>query len=577
AGSNKAVSVSGYTLSGSDAGNYTVVQPTGLTANINKANLNVSGVTASDKTYDGSASASLSGTAAVSAIGSDVVSVSGTGVGSFADKNAGSNKSVSVSGYTLSGSDAGNYTVVQPTGLTANINKANLNVSGVTASDKTYDGSSSASLSGTAAVSAIGSDVVSVSGAGVGSFADKNAGSNKAVSVSGYTLSGSDAGNYTVVQPTGLTANINKANLNVSGVTASDKTYDGSSSASLSGTAAVSAIGSDVVSVSGTGVGSFADKNAGSNKAVSVSGYTLSGSDAGNYTVVQPTGLTANINKANLNVSGVTASDKTYDGSASASLSGTAAVSAIGSDVVSVSGTGVGSFADKNAGSNKSVSVSGYTLSGSDAGNYTVVQPTGLTANILQAQVTVSGITANNKTFDGGTAASVVTSGAVLSGKLSTDQVTISATGTFADAAVGTGKTVNLVSSYGGSDAGNYLFTSQASTQADITPAPVLPSNPATPSSLVTQQIQNTVTQVQSSMLPPQAASQPQALNLSSTLTIKQESGTDPGQSSANDKTKGNAANGLVTSTVAIGSGGPVLQILNGGTQLSDNAARITE
>jgi hypothetical protein len=88
----------------------------------------------------------------------------------------------------------------------------------------------------------------------------------------------------------------------------------------LSGTASVAALGSDVVSVSGTGAGSFADKNAGINKAVIVSGYTLTGSDAGNYNLIQPTGLTATINKANLGVSGVVASDKTYDATTTATL-----------------------------------------------------------------------------------------------------------------------------------------------------------------------------------------------------------------------------------------------------------------
>ena len=144
-------------------------------------------------------------------------------------------------------------------------------------------------LAGTASVAALGSDVVSVSG-GVGAFSDKNAGSNKAVTVTGYTLSGADAGNYNLIQPSGLTATINKADLNVNGISASSKTYDASTNATLSGTASVAALGSDVVSVTGTGTGTFADKNAGINKAVSVSGYTLTGSDAGNYNFIQPSG-----------------------------------------------------------------------------------------------------------------------------------------------------------------------------------------------------------------------------------------------------------------------------------------------
>ncbi|WP_229255418.1 YDG domain-containing protein, partial [Duganella phyllosphaerae] len=131
--------------------------------------------------------------------------------------------------------------------------------------------------------------------------------------MSGYTLSGADAGNYVVTQPTGLSATINKANLTVSDIAALDKTYDATTAASLTGNAAVAALGSDNVSVAGTGVGSFASKDAGAGKAVTVTGYTLSGADAGNYVVLQPTGLSATINKVNLAVSGIAALDKTYD------------------------------------------------------------------------------------------------------------------------------------------------------------------------------------------------------------------------------------------------------------------------
>jgi hypothetical protein len=178
-----------------------------------------------------------------------------------------------VSGYSLTGSDAGNYNIVQPTGLTATINKASLNVSGVTANNKTYDATTAATLAGTASVTALGSDVVSVTGSGVGTFANKNAGSGKAVAVSGYSLTGADASNYNIVQPTGLVATISKADLVVGGVSASNKTYDATTTATLAGTASVAALGSDVVSVTG-GVGAFGDKNAGSNKAVTVTGYT---------------------------------------------------------------------------------------------------------------------------------------------------------------------------------------------------------------------------------------------------------------------------------------------------------------
>src|SRR5207237_7137801 len=124
-------------------------------------------------------------------------------------------------------------------------------------------------------------------GPGCAGLAPTNVVTGKAVTVSGYTLSGADAGNYTLVQPTGLTANITAASLAISGLSATNKVYDATLADTLSGTATVNGLGSDVVSVGGTGSAAFASKNVGTGKAVTVSGSTVSGADAGNYTLVQ--------------------------------------------------------------------------------------------------------------------------------------------------------------------------------------------------------------------------------------------------------------------------------------------------
>lgn len=653
AGTNKAVTVSGYTLSGADAGNYLISQPTGLSASISKANLSVGGIAAQGKTYDGLTSATLSGTASVTAIGSDVVSLGGTGVGVFIDKNAGVNKVVNVSGYTLSGSDAGNYNLVQPTGLSATISKANLTVSGLTANNKTYDGTTAATLSGTASVTALGSDTVSVTGTGTASFADKNVGTGKGVTVSGYTLAGTDAGNYNLVSPGGLSANISKANLTVAGVSAQSRTYDGTTAATLGGTATVSAFGSDVVSVGGTVSASFADKNVGSNKAVLVSGYTLTGADAGNYNVVQPSGLNATISKADLAVAGLSVANKIYDGTTAAALTGTGSVTALGSDVVTLSGSGAASFANKNVGTGKSIVISGYTLGGTDGGNYNLVAPSNLTANITPLQITVTGIVANNKTYDGTVAATGNTSGVSLAGKLAGDVINVAATGSFSDKNVGSNKAVTLNSVYSGADAGNYTYIDQTSSQASITPASLnvsgitaankvfdgttaatintgnvvlggliggdsvrlsssgaftdaavgrgktvnlnnlisgadsgnytltgqstaLADITATASTVAAPNVQdaivrNVLTQVQSSVLPPQASAQPQSLSLSSTLVVRsQQDDAAPaaGNESSNGSAGGRGGSSLVNTTTGFGTPPPSLNIQNGGVQL---------
>ena len=473
-GNNKVVTVSGYSLSGGDAANYTLVEPTGLTANITPASLVLGGIAANNKVYDTTVAATLSGTAIVNPLGNDVVSVAGTGTGAFASKNVGIDKAVTVSGYTLSGADANNYTLVEPTGLTANISAANLLISGVTANNKVYDTTTSDTLSGTATVTALGSDNVSLAGTGVGIFASKNVGTGKAVTVTGFTLSGADAGNYSLVEPTGLTASITPASLAVTGVVATNRVYDATLTAALGGTATVAALGSDNVVLSGSGSGSFADKNVGNNKAVTVSGYSLSGADAANYTLLEPTGLTASITPASLLISGIAANNKVYDTTVAATLSGTAIVAPLGNDSVAVSGTGVGVFGDKTAGLNKSVIVSGYKLSGADAGNYTLVEPTGLTANISQANLTVSGLTAATKVYDGTIAATL--GGTAFVNPLGNDTVILtgSGSGTFVNKNVGTNKTVNVAGfALSGADAANYTLVEPTNVTATITARPL--------------------------------------------------------------------------------------------------------
>jgi len=55
----------------------------------------------------------------------------------------------------------------------------------------------------------------------------------------------------------------------------------------------------------------------------------------------------------------------------------------INGDVVSVEGVGVGIFADVIVGVDKTVTVTGFTLDGMSSGNYNLLQPSGLTANIF--------------------------------------------------------------------------------------------------------------------------------------------------------------------------------------------------
>ena len=145
--------------------------------------------------------------------------------------------------------------------------------------------------------------------------------------------------------------------------------------------------------------------------------------DAGDYTViisgpryyyVKENALT--IEPKPVTITGLSASGKVYDGSTEATVTGTATIDGkVGNDDVSVS-FGSANFADANAGTDKVVIFNGYSLTGDDAGNYTLsAQPANVTANITLKDVTV---TAKAQSVEVGGSIATGTAWAELSGAL---------------------------------------------------------------------------------------------------------------------------------------------------------------
>jgi hypothetical protein len=489
-GTNKSVTVSGFTLTGTDAGNYTVTIPIGLTATITAKALSITGVAANNKVYDGTTSATLTGGALSGVIAGDTATLT-AGTGAFADKNVGTAKPVTASGYAISGADAGNYTVTNPTGLTADITPATLGltVAGTTANSRVYDGTLTATLNTGSSVLTgfIPGDVLTLnSSAAVGQFLDKNVGTGKTVVVTGFTIAGADAANYQLTQPVGVTASITVKALPVIGVVAQDKVFDGNAVAALNnaGASLTGVVGGDAVVLSVAGAsGSFANANVGNGKPVTAVGYTISGADASNYALVQPTGLSAYITPLTIGTSGTsiigtTANNKIYDGTVAATLN-TSGSSLTGllpgfMNVTLVSGAATGTFSDKNVGVGKTVTISGFTLSGADANNYTLPTTSTVTADITAKPLAIAGIVGVNKVYDGTTTAGLVTSGASLPGLITGDAVSLvtgGASGTFANKNVGIAKAITVTGfTISGADMNNYTLVQPPGVVANITP-----------------------------------------------------------------------------------------------------------
>ncbi|GLQ99726.1 YDG domain-containing protein [Dyella mobilis] len=475
-GNGLAVTPGAFSISGSEAANYTLVQPTGLAANITPAPLTITGLIANNKVYDNTTADTLNtSNAALGGVfaGDTVTLSSGGATAQFGQTNVGNNLAVSVSGFSIGGGSASNYTLTQP-GLTANITPAPLTVTVTGDPTKTYNGNSAATLVAsdytiTGFVAGQGATLPQTASA---SYASANAGTNVTVNatlaLSDYLANaGTNLSNY-ILPTTGTgTGTINPVVLNLTG----QRVYDAATDAAytLFGKSGVlTGINGDTLQLGGTG--QLSTKNVGVHQpfaAGGLSGFTLNGIGsalASNYTLVGGTDWVT-ITPATLTVSGTTVTTKVYDGTTTASLQGSTLTGVLGSDSVVLGNATTGKFNNKNAGNNKPVSTS-MTISGTDASNYIIVQPTALTGTItpLAITVTASGF---NKYYDATTNANVaLTSAGILAG----DSVTFTqSSAAFSQSNVGNNLPIAVSGiTASGKDAGNYTFNTTASTSADI-------------------------------------------------------------------------------------------------------------
>jgi hypothetical protein len=196
-----------------------------------------------------------------------------------------------------------------------------------------------------------------------------------------------------------------------------NKAYDGTDNATVNLT--TDALGGDTVTAS-YGSATFADNEVGTGKDVSVSGISISGSDAGNYNLLNTlAATTADITPKELTITGIAGVDKVYDGTTDATVDPTGA-SLVGVevgdnvtvDITSASAT----FDNRNVGDDKTITVTGLILTSPDAGNYTLIPPT-TTADIWALAITVTADNAGKTYGDGDPALSYqITSGSLAVG-----------------------------------------------------------------------------------------------------------------------------------------------------------------
>ena len=479
-GTNKQVKVYLTFNNDTEYNNYTIIGGTKMgdktirftiqTGIIEKKELFINtDLTIPDKIYDGTTNVSFNG----GDISGFVNNESFTLIGSVANKNVDSNKAVT---FTIN--DPNNYFANYyyytgygiPTNKIVNIIQRPLTITEVTASNKEYDGTTAATFSNTGTLSGL-VNPETLTHSLVGAFASASAGSRTVTAT--VTLNngtnGELASNYSITNPITTSAIISKKTLTVNGDEVSRKPYDGNLTATLSGTPVLAGIVSNDTVTINTRTATYDNVNASINNKTVTIVTTLSGTAAGNY-IVNDTTTTGKIDPKLLSVSNLSVNSRTYDGTTVATITGGNVDGIIGGEITASLSA---SFASKNAIAGQIVTAT-MTLSNGNglASNYSVptVNPT-TRATITAKPLTITGVTAADKIFDGTTVASFSNNGK-LNGLVSPETLTTTLNGSFADTDLGTSKPVTarvtLADGTNGGLASNYSITNPTGLTASI-------------------------------------------------------------------------------------------------------------
>lgn len=241
----------------------------------------------------------------------------------FENSSVGEDKVVTISGLALTGEDASKYSLDNDTyTTTASITKKKLDIVwGV--SDKTYDGTTDAVVDEIPFIDEeeiISGETVQLNCENMSaSFTSSDAGVDKEVIVSGLVLSGTHAENYELNSETfTTTATINPKQLKVEGLSITEKPYDGTTDAEITGTPVLvegDIIPGDDVQLS---VGNLSAKfdgddgaNVGDNKDIVIEGLSLVGGQAGNY-AIDTSAIKGKINKCDITIAAQEITIKKY-------------------------------------------------------------------------------------------------------------------------------------------------------------------------------------------------------------------------------------------------------------------------
>ena len=472
------IDYTGLTLTGTDAGNYTLAATTAQGAGaITPRALTLGAVAAQTKTYDGNTAADASKFRATLAgvVKGEENSVSATAAGAaYNDKNVARANTVHYTGVALTGTGAGNYTIAATAQGAGAITRRALTLGAVEAQSKAYDGTTAADASKFRAGlnNAVAGDDITAAAAGA-AYNDKNVAWANRIDYTGLTLTGADAGNYTLAAGAAEGAGtITRRMLTFDDVAVQTKTYDGNTAADASKFRAT--LGNvvkgeeNLVSATATGA-AYNSKDVARANTVHYTGVALTGTGTANYTIAGTAQGAGRITPKQLNLAlaGGARFDKTYDGNANVTQSLTKGGNYTLDGFVGTEGTGIelgsatGKYTDKNAGTDKNVRFDGLSLTGDGASNYAPDKTTLTgTGTITRRALTLGAVAAQTKTYDGTTAADTAKFRARLNHAVAGDDITAAATGAaYNDKNVAGASRVDYTGvALTGADAGNYTL-----------------------------------------------------------------------------------------------------------------------
>ena len=235
----------------------------------------------------------------------------------------------------------------------------------------------------------------------------------KPTNAGAYTVTATVAanGNYASASSSSVDFAISKASLSITSSSHTVTYGDATPTITASYSGLVNSESSSIISGQSCVSTYLTSSSAGIVQTTSCSGGTSS-----NYLITYVPG-SVTVNTKNLTISGPSGSNKEFNGTRLGTATGTPTlVGKVGSDDVLLGGTPTFTFASANVADGISLVASGYTLTGSTAGNYTLTQPT-VRANITAKAARIA---ATNTTVAFG---AVVSSGVTASGLISPDAV----------------------------------------------------------------------------------------------------------------------------------------------------------